>query len=310
MAKLSQMAGVTRRNLYAIDPALIEANPADNSRRFPSPQPLDDLVHSLLEEGQLEPCRIRRMPDGSLRLTIGFRRYDAIRQINAAGLAPVKLPVICDIVDATDERAFSMCLAENIQRDGLSVIDLAYSIDRLHREFQRSFGDIAKRMGKSAGWVSQTRRLLELPREIQLAVHRGEMSASAAYETLGLPVEQQKLAAQRVRAQAKAAKSAAETEAESAEPEPEQEQEVPAPRSKPTVTRQEVRRAKRGEEIAESAATAKTRKEIVRFWTEISESAVEDEQELASLAKEVIRWTEGRITDRQLINRLLKALGG
>ena len=305
---------ITRANLYRILPQYIICDPADNSRRSAARRPMDELVTSILERGQLEPITVRRDRDGSLRCVFGFRRVAAIAKINNERLMPADrpepIPVTYQIVAATDEQAFVRNLAENLVREDLSPMEKADAIDRLQVAFGRTGEQVAKIMGKSPGWVSQTRRLLDLPKDVQAKVHSGEIPASVAYEMLGMGIDQQKRIANGL------ANGPRVIATQAAEPMPRinsgaarpVERSEAAAEPRPVVTRERVRQAKRDDSDIDTGPVPKTRKEIVQFWTELAESAVAEEREAAQLAEAVVKHHEGELTDRQLLNRVVKAV--
>lgn len=296
---------ITRANLYRILPEHIICDPTDNSRKFAPKHSLDDLIASILEHGQLEPVTVRRNRAGELRCVFGFRRVAAVLKINAEHLAPEPVLATYQVVAATDEQAFTRNLAENLERDDLSPIDKAHAIDKLQVVFGRTGEEIARTMHRSPGWVSQTRRLLDLPQDIQRKIHAGEISASAAYEMLSMRPDQQRRTFNGIIA-ANGAKGA-EASAPSAEPRAQELADRSEREPGPVVTRERVRKVKRGEPASEDEP--RTRKQILDFWIDLAASAVPEEREAAQLAEAVVKHHGGELTDRQLLNRIVKAVG-
>jgi ParB/RepB/Spo0J family partition protein len=312
MAWIGDLPGVVRQNVYAVPPEHIVTDPAENSRRFPSAESIDSLIASILEDGQQVPIKVRRGRDNSLHLVYGTRRLEAIRQINAASLGPKPLKVSCQLVDATDETAFISSVVENAQRGDLSPIDQAHAAGRLRKEFGKTNEEIGRILGgKSAGWVSQITRLLDLDLEIQRAVHSGKLAQTTAYEMLSQAPDKTSGVVAELRAERKR-EAAARTANSTASREPAGEK----PEAKPAraIKREQVRRAKRPEppaETAEAGEGPRSRHQILSFWTETSELggtayAARPSEDVRAFAKDVLRHAEGGITDRQLLNRLLK----
>ena len=77
-----------------------------------------------------------------------------------AGLHEV--PII--ILDLDDNEAIEVAIVENIQRDDLNIIEEAKGYQRLHDEFGYDHDKIAKFMSKSRSHISNTLRLLSLPK--------------------------------------------------------------------------------------------------------------------------------------------------
>jgi ParB-like chromosome segregation protein Spo0J len=123
--------------------------------------------------------------DTSVQLAAGHRRVEAVRLLNAddtvtdadlrsAGLVPGYVPI--DLQRLSDEEMLDLLTVENAQREGLSPIEQARLIGELSGA-GRSGEEIAGRFGKSASWVSNRKRMLDLPEKVQVAVHEGQISA-------------------------------------------------------------------------------------------------------------------------------------
>jgi ParB family chromosome partitioning protein len=194
--------------------ALIESPPAPPSghtgasllnvpidRIFPSPfQPrtkfdgerLDELARSIESQGLIEPLVVRldSARSDTYQLIAGERRLRAARQ---AGLSVV--PVVVKELD--DRGALEMSLVENLAREDLGPIDEARALLRLSREFGLSQEEIARRIGKSRPYVSNSIRLLDLPEEIVEMIERGELTPGQARPLVALDDEQSQLEAAR-----------------------------------------------------------------------------------------------------------------
>lgn len=160
----------------------IRPNPNQPRKSFRKDE-LDELAHSIAEHGILQPLLVQKTPAGGYELVSGERR---LRAAELAGLATV--PVI--VVDPGDPlSAFTIALVENVQRADLNPIELADAFKRLQEEYGLSHEDIARIVGKSRPYVTNTMRLLELPEQIQKAVAEGKLSAGHARALLGAPPE-------------------------------------------------------------------------------------------------------------------------
>jgi len=283
-------SAITRGNLYFILPEEITADPADNGRWHPSAN-VDDLVESFLAVGQIQPVEVRHDKDRGRRLTVGFRRWLAAKTINDSKLANEPFKLKCLVVDREPIDAFLINVRENADREGLSPMDYANIASDLMQRFGKSQVQAAEVLKRSKGWVSQTLKLLELEPEIQRKVHSGEIAASTAYDLAQVPVEHRTELLEAI-----------------------QEDAVP-------VTRQEVRvrerkRAQEQEPEIEEGVESETepegpakhplsRKEIYSFWSDLSKSG---DQEVVELAGQVCKFMDGDMSERQMLNRLLKAL--
>lgn len=142
-------------------------------------------THTCREDGHWFLEDVPGSADTSVQLAAGHRRVEAVRLLNAddtvtdaelrdAGLVPGYVPV--DLQRLSDEEMLDLLTVENAQREELSPIEQARLIGEL-AEAGRSGEEIAGRFGKSASWVSNRKRMLDLPEKVQVAVHEGQISA-------------------------------------------------------------------------------------------------------------------------------------
>ncbi len=136
----------------------LQPNPLQ-SRGVISQESLNDLVNSIKEHGVLEPLVVARTPAG-YQIIAGERRWRAAK---IAGLQ--KVPVV--IKETTSKGMLELAIVENVQREDLNPIERAQAFKRLMDEFGLQISEIAKRIGKSDGYVSNTLRLLSLPDAIK-----------------------------------------------------------------------------------------------------------------------------------------------
>ena len=94
------------------------------------------------------------------------------------------MPVV--ILDITDNEALEVAIVENIQREDLNIIEEANAYLRLSKEFKYDQDKIAKMMSKSRSHVSNTLRLLTLPRDVISFLEDGLLTAGQARPLIGL----------------------------------------------------------------------------------------------------------------------------
>lgn len=150
----------------------IEPNHEQPRKSF-EPQALSELSESIKEHGILQPLLVRPMADGSYRLVAGERRYRAARM---AGLTEV--PVT--IREMTDEEESIFALIENLHREDLNAIEEAQGLKTLIDTFGLTQEQAAQRVGKSRVAVTNSLRLLNLPKDISELVIEGKLSAGHA----------------------------------------------------------------------------------------------------------------------------------
>lgn len=170
----------------------IHADEARNLRRYPATaKSVDELARDIVLRGQLQPVVVSRNgADGTqeYKLVAGFRRFAAIAKANEDG---AELRVLARVVESDDKQAVLDNLAENMERESLSPIDMAVAIKTLRETQGMSSKEIARVFRKSDGWVRQVEPLLELTPERQKAVHKGDIPFGVARALSGLTEEEQ-----------------------------------------------------------------------------------------------------------------------
>jgi ParB family chromosome partitioning protein len=143
-----------------------------------TPESLTDLINSIKEHGILEPLVVADTPAG-YQIIAGERRW---RSAKIIGLKTV--PVI--IKHTNPRQMLEMAIIENLQREDLTPLDRAKAFQQLQEEFELSVGEIAKRVGKSLPYVSNSLRLLALPDAIKDGLLSGLISEGHARAIAGL----------------------------------------------------------------------------------------------------------------------------
>lgn len=166
--------------------AEISPNPMQPRQTFDDTA-LAELASSLKSDGVMQPLIVRKLESG-YSLIAGERRFRAAR---LAGL--IDIPVmIMDNID--DTRMLELALVENIHREDLNPMELAEAMHKLLTACGFTQDALAARLGKSRAAVTNTLRLLNLPRSIQSLVHGGKLSEGHARALLGLDSEASMLA--------------------------------------------------------------------------------------------------------------------
>ena len=104
-----------------------------------------------------------------------------------AGLATV--PVY--VRQADDQNLHEMALVENIQRQDLNAMEVAFSLNRLMEECGLTQDRLSERVGKKRSTIANYLRLLKLPDEVQLAVKEGFISMGHAKAIASAPESSQ-----------------------------------------------------------------------------------------------------------------------
>lgn len=146
---------------------------------------LKELAASIKNHGILLPLVV--VAEGNMyRIIAGERRW------RAATLA--KLQTVPAIVRTLQElEQLEIALVENVQRVDLSPLEQAVSIEKLHREFNVSYEQIASRLGKAISTVNNTVRLLQLPETAQQALRDKKITEGHARALLALKGDAEKV---------------------------------------------------------------------------------------------------------------------
>ena len=155
------------------------------------PQALAELADSIRAQGVVQPIIVRPIAKDRFEIIAGERRW------RAAQIAELrKIP--CVVRDVEDRQALAMALIENIQREDLSPLEEARSLDRLRQEFELTHHDVAEAVGRSRASVSNLLRLLELNKEVREFLEGGKLEMGHARALLGLGGSEQTEAAAQV----------------------------------------------------------------------------------------------------------------
>ncbi len=159
----------------------IEPNKAQARKNFDDTA-IAELADSIAEHGVLQPLLVRPMVSGGYQLIAGERRWRASR---AAGLTEV--PVI--IKALSDEEASVISLIENLQRENLNPVEEANGFNELIEKYNLTQEEAAKRVGKSRTAVTNSLRILKLPKKVIAMVESGALSAGHAKALAGIDDE-------------------------------------------------------------------------------------------------------------------------
>jgi ParB family chromosome partitioning protein len=146
---------------------------------------MEELVHSIREFGVLQPIVVRSLPNesGKYELIMGERRWRASR---LAG--KTNIPVV--IRETSDENMLRDALLENLHRSDLNPLEEASAYQQLMSDFGITQDQLSEKIGRSRPQISNTIRLLNLPKAIQLKVAGGALSAGQARAILSAKTEE------------------------------------------------------------------------------------------------------------------------
>ena len=143
---------------------------------------LKELSESIKKNGMIQPIAVRKNNSSSepYEIVAGERRWLAAQK---AGLHDVPITIL----DLNDSETLEVAIVENIQREDLNVVEEAKGYKRLNEEFGYDQDKIAIMMSRSRSHISNTLRLLNLPKDIIAMLEQGELTAGQARPLIGMP---------------------------------------------------------------------------------------------------------------------------
>lgn len=162
-------------------------NPHQPRRHFDE-LALEDLAQSIGEHGVMQPIVVTKQGD-KYELVAGERRWRASR---LAG--KTEIPALVRSFD--DQKKLELALIENLQREDLNALEVATAYLKLQQQFNLKLEEIAKRAGgRGVSTVSNTLRLLALPKEAKQALVERQITEGHARQILAIkePEVQQEL---------------------------------------------------------------------------------------------------------------------
>ena len=179
---LSSLIGDTKttttKNKISI--SSIVRNKLQPRKRFDKER-LEELSNSIKERGIIQPIVVRRSNnvDDKFEIIAGERRWLAAQN---AGLHEV--PIV--EVEADDLKSLEFAIVENVQRNDLNAIEEAQGYQKLIDEFNYDQDKVSKFIGKSRTHVTNSLRLLSLPKEVILLIEEGKITQGHAKILVGL----------------------------------------------------------------------------------------------------------------------------
>lgn len=149
----------------------IRPNPYQPRKTF-NEEALNELAKSIKNYGVFQPIIVKK----------GLRGYDLIageRRLRASKIAGLTtIPAI--VKEFTDDEMREISLLENIQRENLTAIELAWAYKGIIDNLDIRQEDLAQKIGKSRSHVTNTLGLLNLPKNVQEMILNGDISMGHA----------------------------------------------------------------------------------------------------------------------------------
>ncbi|MFF3505419.1 ParB/RepB/Spo0J family partition protein [Streptomyces sp. NPDC003247] len=205
------MNGEGKRPPAKVELRLLAGNPFNPRDELTE---IEETAESLRAKGQIQPVTVVRRAaflgaypgqEDKLGEEAEYVVVDGNRRLAAAqlaGLVELRIDVNDDLA-ATAADILESALIANIHRVDVPPMDQANAIQDLVK-VHGSQGAVARRLGKTAAWVSQRMALLELTPDLQRQVETGELKVEPARRIGRLPKNEQAGEAQKAIEAAKA----------------------------------------------------------------------------------------------------------
>ena len=151
----------------------IRSNPYQPRKTF-NDEALHELAESIKNYGVFQPIIVKKSIKG-YDLIAGERR---VRASKLAGLD--KIPAI--IKDFSDDMMREIALLENLQRENLTAIELAWAYKGIIDSLHITQNELANKLGKSRSSITNVLGLLRLPTKVQDMILEGKISMGHARE--------------------------------------------------------------------------------------------------------------------------------
>ncbi len=151
----------------------IRSNPYQPRKNF-NDESLNELAESIKNYGVFQPIIVKKSIKG-YDLIAGERR---VRAAKLAGLQ--KIPAI--VKDFSDELMREIALLENLQREDLTAIELAWAYKGIIDSLHITQDELANKLGKSRSSITNMLGLLNLPTSVQNMILDGKLSMGHARE--------------------------------------------------------------------------------------------------------------------------------
>ena len=135
---------------------------------------IDELAKSIEMVGLLQPILVRPLGE-RFEIVAGRRRWMACGQLELAKIDAV-------VTKMTDQEAAIVRATENLARENLTPIEEATIFAGLIKNYGMEPEEVGQKFGYKAGTVRRRLDLIQMPPELQEAVHTGTIGVSVAEE--------------------------------------------------------------------------------------------------------------------------------
>lgn len=198
-SKLMKMdAGDVKRasDAFMIEPEHIVVDDEVNAREVKhTPESTAALAAAIIADGgQLEPGMCRRIDGKKVHLVFGHGRLLAIKYINERNLTAAPMRFWTMVRDLTEKEAFLLSISENLNRNELTPLDIAYQQRTLRDRYQMTEEEIAKVYEHTQAYVCTLRKTFGLADEVIAEVKKDNLGLTTVIQgdLPDLPVAEQR----------------------------------------------------------------------------------------------------------------------
>jgi ParB family chromosome partitioning protein len=170
------------KNIHTIDINRVVSNPYQPRLELNN---IDELKESIKSLGLIQPLTVKKDNDKFV-LIYGHRRLQALKELGKS-----EVDVIID-QDSSDEDIELKVLVENLQRDDLEPLELAFTYKNISDKYNLSMQELATKIAKSKAHVGQIMLLLKLDSKLIKRIKEDKYKTLLVLNRLNtLPKEQQ-----------------------------------------------------------------------------------------------------------------------
>ena len=160
---------IDKKDITTIDLKNIYPN-QDQPRRVFDEEKIKLLSESIKNYGVLQPIVLKPDDKGKYMIIAGERRYRASKLARKSDIPAV-------IKDIPMKDIMEIALIENLQREELNPIEEALAYRSLIKNYEVTQEEISEAVGKSRPHITNTLRLLNLPKQITDMIDEGKITA-------------------------------------------------------------------------------------------------------------------------------------
>ncbi|MEO7044314.1 MAG: ParB N-terminal domain-containing protein [Ferruginibacter sp.] len=154
---------------------------------------IESLAYSILENGQTVAGRVDVLNDGTFVLTDGHRRFKALQLLETMGHDPFFKAVVNSTKTTEEQRILQMFTTQD--NKPLQPHEISELINRLIN-LGHTQASVAKKIGKTAGYISQMMQFANESPAIKNEVKNGNINVSAVLKLQkDIPIQSERIEA-------------------------------------------------------------------------------------------------------------------